>query len=140
MLGRFHHESTPHDQRASMGQLITIFCAIDDFCKDFVPVYHRYLLQAGQRQRTRPTTLALSEMMTLLVYCHWSHYRTFKHYSTEYVAVHLHSYFPQLVSYQRFIELLPRALVPLCCYLSTRKGRCTGIAFIDSTPLAVCDN
>ena len=33
-----------------------------------------------------------------------------------------------------------RALVPLCCYLHTRKGRCTGIAFIDSTPLAVCDN
>ena len=28
----------------------------------------------------------------------------------------------------------------MCCSLSTRKGRCTGIAFIDSTPLAVCDN
>jgi hypothetical protein len=28
----------------------------------------------------------------------------------------------------------------LCCYLSTRKGRSTGIAFIDSTPLTVCDN
>jgi transposase len=37
------------------------------------------------------------------------------------------------------VELLPRTLRPLCCYLSTRKGRCTGIAFIDSTPLAVCD-
>jgi hypothetical protein len=44
------------------------------------------------------------------------------------------------VSYQRFVELLPRALVPLCCSLSTRTGRCTGIACIDSTPLAVCDN
>ena len=52
---------------------------------------------------------------------------------------HLHPYFPQLVGYHRFVELMPRALVPLCCYLSTRKGRCTGIAFIDSTPLAVCD-
>src|SRR5262249_53545868 len=74
------------------------------------------------------------------VYFHWSHYRTFKHSYTEYVTVPLHSYFPQLVSYQRFVELLPRALVPLCCYLSTRKGHRTGIAFIDSTPLAVCDN
>jgi hypothetical protein len=123
-----------------MDQLIAIFCDIDDFCKAFEPGYARRLLHAGQRQRTRQTTLALSEILTLLVYFHWSHYRTFKHYYTEYVAVHLHSYFPQLVSYQRFIELLPRALVPLCCYLSTRKGRCTGIAFIDSTPLAVCDN
>jgi len=94
----------------------------------------------GQRQRIRQTTLALSEIMALLVYFHWSHYRTFKHYYTEYVTVHLRPYFPQLVGYHRFVELIPRALVPLCCYLTTRKGRCTGIAFIDSTPLAVCDN
>jgi hypothetical protein len=55
-------------------------------------------------------------------------------------CLHLHAYFPHLVSYQRCVELIPRALVPLCGYLSTRKGRCTGIACIDSTPLAVCDN
>ena len=123
-----------------MDQLIAIFCDIDDFCQAFEPVYARRLLHVGQRQRARRTALTLSETLTLLVYFHWSHYRTFKHYYTEYVAVHLRPYFPQLVSYQRFIELLPRALVPLCGYLATRKGRCTGIAFIDSTPLAVCDN
>src|SRR5215510_9160620 len=123
-----------------MDQLLAIFCDIDDFCKAFEPVYVRHLLHIGQRHRTRQTALALSELLTLLVYFHWSHYRTFKHYYTEYVAVHLRPYFPHLVSYPRFVELLPRTLVPLCCYLSTRKGRCTGIAFIDSTPLAVCDN
>jgi hypothetical protein len=37
------------------------------------------------------------------------------------------------VSYSRFVELMPRALVPLCGYLHTRKGRCTGITFVDST-------
>ena len=36
--------------------------------------------------------------------------------------------------------LMPRALGPLCYYLYTRKGRRTGIAFIDSTSLAACDN
>jgi Transposase DDE domain len=50
------------------------------------------------------------------------------------------AYFPALVSYSRFVELLPRAVVPLCGYLSTRKGRCTGITFVDSTSLAVCHN
>ena len=35
---------------------------------------------------------------------------------------------------------MPRALVPLACYLHSRKGPCTGIAFVDSTPLAVCRN
>src|SRR5215471_15832498 len=123
-----------------MDQLITIFCDIDDFCNTFEPRYYRRLLYMGQRQRTRQTTLALSEILTLLVYFHWSYYRTFKYYYTEYIAVHLRPYFPQLVSYQRFVELIPRALLPLCGYLATRKGRCTGIAFIDSTPLAVWDN
>ena len=123
-----------------MDQLITIFGDIDEFCKAFEPIYARRLLPIGQRQRTRQTALALSEILTLLVYFHWSHYRTCKHYYTAYVAVHLRPYFPQLVSSPRFVKLIPRALSPLCGYLSTRKGRCTGIACIDSTFLAVCDN
>ena len=121
-------------------QLITMFCDIDDFCKQFAPIFTRHLLQAGQRHRARQTGLALSEFMTILVAFHCSHYRTCKHYSLAHVAPHLRPYFPTLVSYSRFVALLPRALVPLCCYLHTRKGRCTGIAFIDATALAVCHN
>jgi hypothetical protein len=123
-----------------MDQLMAIFCAIDDFCTALEPVYARRLLHAGQRQRRRQTTLALSALLTLLVSFHWSHYRTCKHYYTAYVAVPLRPYCPHLVSYPRFVELLPRALVPLCGDLATRQGRCTGIAFIDPTPLAVCEN
>ena len=58
-------------------QLIAMFCDIDDFCKGFAPVYTRHLLQVGQRQ----AGLTLSEIMTILVHCHCSHYRTFKPYS-----------------------------------------------------------
>ena len=123
-----------------MSQLIAMFCDIDDFCKWFEPLYVQRLLHNGQRQRTRQTTLALSEIMTIIVYFHRSHYRDFKHYYTEYVEEHLRPYFPALVSYSRFVELMPRAVVPLCGYLHTRKGRCTGITFVDSTSLAVCHN
>jgi hypothetical protein len=42
------------------------------------------------------------------------------------------------VSYNRFVELMQEALVPLCAYLQTRKGHSHGTAFIDSTLLAVC--
>jgi hypothetical protein len=121
-------------------QLTAMFCDIDDFCKRFEPIYHRHLLQAGHRYRSRQPALALSEIMTILVYFHQSHYRTFKHYYMDCVIPRLRPYFPTLVSYTRFVELIPRALVPLCCYLHTRKGQCTGIAFIDSTPLRVCHN
>jgi hypothetical protein len=95
-----------------MSQLIAMFCDIDDFCKWFEPLYMRRLLQSGQRQRTRQTALALSEIMTIIVYFHSSHYRDFKHYDTEYVATHLRPYFPALVSSSRFVELMPRAVVP----------------------------
>ena len=40
-----------------MSQLIAMFCDIDDFCKWFEPLYTHRLLQSGQRQRTRQTTL-----------------------------------------------------------------------------------
>jgi hypothetical protein len=123
-----------------MSQLVPMFCDIDDFCKVFEPLYTQRLLQMGQQQRRRRSTLALSEILTIIVYFHASHYRDFKAYYLAHVQVHLRPYFPALVSYTRFVDLMPRALVPLCCYLQTRKGRCTGIAFIDSTPLAVCHN
>jgi Transposase DDE domain len=123
-----------------MSQLIAMFCEIDDFCKWVEPLYLRRLLQSGERHRARQGRLALSEIMTIIVYFHSSHYRDFKHYYTEYVAGHLRPYFPALVSYSRFVELMPQALVPLCGYLHTRKGRCTGITFVDATSLAVCHN
>jgi len=49
--------------------------------------------------------------------------------------------FPKLVSYNRFIELLPDVLMPLAvsCKVAA-AGNGIGIAFIDSTPLCVCEN
>jgi hypothetical protein len=40
------------------------------------------LLQSGQCQRTRQAALALSEIMTIIVDFHCSHYRDFKYYYT----------------------------------------------------------
>jgi hypothetical protein len=48
----------------------------------------------------------------------------------------LRNEFPGLVSYNRFVELIPSVIVPLNACL----GTCTGITFIDSTTLAVCKN
>jgi hypothetical protein len=67
-------------------------------------------------------------------------YRDFKTYYTQFVQVYLRAEFPKLVSYSRFVELIPSVLVPLCAYLQSCYGECTGISFIDSTPLTVCHN
>lgn len=59
----------------------------------------------------------------------------------EYVVPHLQGEFPGLVSYKRFVDYIPSALIPLCAYLKLRcMGNCTGISFIDSTSLDVCLN
>jgi hypothetical protein len=85
--------------------------------------------------------LTISEIMTILIAFHQSHYRDFKAYYLEQVLKYWPSEFPGLVSYNRFVEYIPSVLVPLIVYLRTCcVGRCSGIAFIDSTSLDVCLN
>jgi hypothetical protein len=124
--------------RSSLVDILPLFCDIDDFCLLFEPRWQARLLEA--RQRRRASTLRLSEVMTIITLFHASSYRNFKAYYTEQVLRHYAWAFPRLVSYQRFVELMPSALVPLCGYLQTRKGRCSGISFVDSTSLKVCHN
>jgi hypothetical protein len=120
--------------------LLELFCAVDDFWQSFAPLWERELLHSGLKQRRRAGKLYPSEVMTLLIYFHQIRYRDFKTYYTQYVQVHLTNEFPHLVSYHRFVEVIPSVLVPLCAYLRSCYGDCTGISFIDSTPLAVCHN
>ncbi|WP_281756614.1 IS982 family transposase, partial [Neptunitalea chrysea] len=50
------------------------------------------------------------------------------------------SYFPNLVSYNRMVELKRDSFIPLGMYLKTfGLTSCTGVSFVDSTPLRVCD-
>jgi hypothetical protein len=47
--------------------------------------------------------------------------------------------FPNLVSYNRSVELQQKVALPIVLFLKTcRMGKCTGISFIDSTALKVC--
>jgi transposase len=123
-----------------MESLLELFVSVDDFCQVFLPFWERTLLQDGSKKRRRPGQLSVSEMMTIIIHFHQSHYRDFKTYYTEHVREHLRSEFPKLVSYERFVILMPSVLGPLSAYLKSLYGRCHGISFIDSTALAVCDN
>lgn len=106
---------------------------------NFAPQWKAAQLAAGQ-QRERAGRVFPSEMMTILIHFHQSHYRTFKAYYTEHVQVYLTKEFPQRVE-----------LSALCCTHSRRHGSAarlrgtsrfgasTGISFINSTALQVCD-
>lgn len=120
--------------------LLELFCHVDDFCQTFLPTWDQHLRAHGQRTRRREGRLALSEVMTIMIHFHQVRFRDFKTYYMVYVLGTLRREFPHAVSYQRFVELMPMAMGPLCAYVQTCFGRCSGISFVDSTALAVCHN
>lgn len=117
-----------------------LFCDVDDFCRIFLPTWHRQLLTNGERKRQRTSRLTLSEIMTILIYFHQSQYRNFKIFYLWHLCRYCRGEFPQLLSYTRFVALIPTALMPMCIYLNTRRGEDTGLAFVDATSLVVCHN
>jgi hypothetical protein len=123
-----------------MTSLEELFCSVDDFCHSFETSWQRQLLNHHLQVRKRKRTLCLSEIMILLIGFHQSCYRNFKAYYLEKVQIQWHSHFPNWVSYSRFVEWIPDTLVPLCAYLRSCFGSCTGISFMDSTSLKVCHN
>ena len=80
-----------------------------------------------------------SKIMTIVIYFHLMRFRDFKHYYLFHVCRNMRAEFPHLVSYNRFVELMQSCLLPLVVFLKIQRlGKCTGISFIDSTPLRAC--
>ncbi len=120
--------------------LLELYCHVDDFCQVVEPQVKAQQLPDGLQHRRRAGELCSSEIMTILIHFHQSQYRTFKAYYTHHVLQHLRTEFPHLVGYARFVQLMPRVLSLLCAYLFSLFGACSGISFVDSTFIAVCDN
>jgi hypothetical protein len=117
-----------------------LFVDVDDCWKAFEKNYAKHLIADGTRKRNRNGNLSTSEIMTILIAFQTSGYRTFKDFY-HYVLTYHRRDFPDLVSYDRFIYLIPRAIIPLLVYLYTDgMDQPTGISFIDSTSLKVCHN
>lgn len=74
-----------------------------------------------------------SKIMAIIIYFHPSQYRNFKADYTEHVRKQLSAEFPNLVTYERCVVLMPSAFGPLSAYLKSLYGRCSGISFIDLT-------
>ena len=114
-----------------------IFCMADDFCRFFDAMMEKYTLkEAKKRKYHRDGTLSKAEVMVILILFHGSGYRCLKHFYLEHVSKHLRHLFPELVSYNRFVELENEVAIPLALFIKkVLLGKCTGISFVDSTPL-----
>ncbi|HVK54034.1 MAG TPA: transposase [Burkholderiales bacterium] len=112
-----------------------LFGRLDDFTNT---MENQKLLVNPECKRNRPCGLCVSEVITILVLFHFSHFRTFKHFY-QFCLRYYRADFPGLPSYQRFVERIGSALTALCAFLLSHTGEPTGVAFIDSTSLEVCD-
>ncbi|GAF59984.1 LOW QUALITY PROTEIN: mobile element protein [Psychrobacter sp. JCM 18902] len=121
-----------------MDNLTELYCHIDDFYQ-FKPEFDAHLIATGH-QRLRACQISVAEIMTILVLFHQRRYRQFKSFYYHHMHGMMKQEFPNLPSYSRFIKLMPRSIMPLCAYLQSMMGDCTGISYIDSTKIAVCHN
>ena len=121
--------------------IVSLFCKTDDFFLEYQAHLAARSLEDGRPRETRgrPRSLHPSEVMTILIAFHQSKYRTFKHFYEKHVCVYWCAEFPNLVSYSRFVQLKKEVLTLLTLYLHAHLGECSGISFVDSTRLRVCD-
>ena len=83
-------------------------------------------------------SMILSKIMTIMIYFHQMRFRDFKSFYTQYLKQHLKKEFPQLLSYNRFIELMPSILILMCAFIQAQSKTQTGIYFVDATTIDIC--
>jgi Transposase DDE domain len=122
----------------TIDKVTEIFYLTDEFCKHFTASLSTYAI--GNTPKRKPL-MSDSEVITLMALFHSGSFRNMKHFYQHYVQKHLQAEFPNTVSYNRFTELMQAAVLPMTIFLKTCcLGECTGISFIDSTPIRVCKN
>jgi hypothetical protein len=122
-------------------KITEIFYLVDEFCKEYDKAKegHELTQTTNKKTRNRKFRLCDSEVITILIIFHQGQFRNFKHFYINYVQLHMRSYFPETVSYNRFVELQQKVMLPMCVFLQMYcLGKCTGISFVDSTPIRVC--
>jgi hypothetical protein len=117
--------------------LTTIFYHTDNFCNLFEKNFKIKVLSTGIKKAPKQCCLTPGEVMAIAVYYHRSGYKTFKDYYTR--SYELKSGFPSMPSYNRFIELQQKIVLPLNIFMQIiiTQNKCTGASFIDSFPLPI---
>ena len=124
-------------------KVIEIFCAIDEFCKGIDGECRKKLMpeEEGKKRRNRKGKLCESGIMTILVRFHFGSFANFKHHYLLFIKQRLAGCFPGAVSYNRFVELMPRVFLYMMLFMRLKAfGMCSGISFVDSTMIPVCRN
>ena len=100
---------------------IALFCCLDDFARMFLDREHHKLIPS-ERQRRRAGILFLAEMLLIMMLLDSSPYKTFKAFWFHGLQNKYRPYFNELPSYERFVALMPRLLLPSCLLVHWFSG------------------
>ena len=123
-----------------MIDLTELYVEIDDFCRKFVASLTESLIGNEKMITVDTRGLSLSEVLTILVYYHFSKINCIKHYYLIKLASGFKKDFPHMPSYNRFVERIPEVAVLAVVYLQYRQAKFEGAGYIDATPLRVSHN
>ena len=88
-----------------------LYCNVDDFIKNYKKISLPSIticLSNKRKYKKRKSKLSCSEVMTICIAYHQSGYKNFKTFYLNYLMKYHYRLFPNLVSYNRFIELMLR--------------------------------
>ena len=97
-----------------ISKVTEIYCIADDFCKEYELELNKKALSLSNpspntpKTRNRKGRMSDAEMITILVLFHSTTFRNFKHFYLFYVCREPKEEFPNLLSYTRFVERMPR--------------------------------
>ena len=114
-------------------KLASLFMRITALCKEKMIIAH-----VG---RGRPCQLRLEEIVTIYVWFMISKVRSFSAFYTGVHGEFLRRFFPKMMSYSAFLKQLKKHSSKMWLLATVRdaRHRCQR-AYIDSTPLPVCEN
>lgn len=115
------HSSTNNNRNVHRSQSYRDFLCGRRISQGFCRMLDKYSLNApkmtGKRPYYRAGKLSVPEIMTIMILFHNSGYRCLKYFYLNEVCVNLRHLFPQVVSYNRFVELEKEAVIPLTIFI-----------------------
>ncbi len=100
----------------SDNKITEIFYLVDEFCLEFEITIKNHLI--GNKPKRKPK-MSCSEVVTIMIMFHSGGFRNIKHFYLYYAQKHRQDMFPETVSYNRFLELMQTATLPMTIFLKT---------------------
>ena len=109
------------------------------FAKNLKRLWKDTLAKEISKKRHNRVLMSDSEIITIMILFHKSHYWDLKIFYINYIQQHCKQDFSNTVSYNRFVEFQQKALLHMVIFLQLCcLGKYTGISFIDSTSIRIC--